>query len=113
MSGHANFIAINRAKATQPTIQQHGEDIGVSSKKSVGGASDPVAGESVAVNNDVLPKNSDDDVVKVDSKTVGASYEGKKAVGASILHLTEGYFRRDIMSAVAKPGWFDEDWPEE
>ena len=38
----------------------------------------------------------------------GASTRGKAEVGNVILHLTEGYFRRNIMSAVAKPGWFDE-----
>ena len=54
-----------------------------------------------------------DDVVTVNSKTVGASYNGKKAIGSRILHLTEGYFRRNIMSAIARPGWFNEDWPDE
>ena len=49
-----------------------------------------------------------DDVVTVGSKTVGSSFKGKAYVGSRILHLTEGYFRRNIMSAIAKPGWFDE-----
>jgi hypothetical protein len=49
-----------------------------------------------------------DDVVTVGSKKVGASFKGKAYVGSRILHLTEGYFRRNIMSAIAKPGWFDE-----
>ena len=48
-----------------------------------------------------------DDVVTVGSKTVGTSVKGKKYVGLRILHLTEGYFRRNIMSAIAKSGWFD------
>ena len=48
-----------------------------------------------------------DDVVTVDSKKVGASFKGKAYVGSRILHLTEGYFRRNIMSAIAKSGWFD------
>ena len=54
-----------------------------------------------------------DDVVTVGSKTVGSSFKGKAYVGSRILHLTEGYFRRNIMSAIAKPGWFDEDWRKE
>ncbi len=64
MSGHGNFSAIDGVRPTLPTIQQPGEDIGVSLK-------------------------------------------GKAYVGSRILHLTEGYFRRNIMSAIAKPGWFD------
>ena len=39
---------------------------------------------------------------------VGSSLDAKAEVGMWILHLTEGYFRRNIMSAIAKPGWFDE-----
>lgn len=54
-----------------------------------------------------------DDVVTVGSKKVGASFKGKAYVGSRVLHLTEGYFRRNIMSAIAKPGWFDEVWREE
>ena len=42
-----------------------------------------------------------------DVVTVGKSEKGKAAVGAFVVHLTEGYFRRDIMRAVAKSGWFD------
>ena len=38
----------------------------------------------------------------------GNSASGRVEVGMWVLHLTEGYFRRDIMRAVAKPGWFDE-----
>lgn len=38
----------------------------------------------------------------------GSSFNAKMEVGMRILHLTEGYFRRNIMRAVAKPGWFDE-----
>jgi len=38
----------------------------------------------------------------------GNSASGRVEVGMWVLHLTEGYFRRDIMSAVAKDGWFDE-----
>ena len=37
----------------------------------------------------------------------GSSTKAKVDVGMRILHLTEGYFRRNIMRAVAKPGWFD------
>jgi len=43
-----------------------------------------------------------------DAVPSGSSSKGRVEVGMWILHLTEGYFRRDIMSAVAKPGWFDE-----
>ena len=39
---------------------------------------------------------------------VGSSLDAKAEVGMWILHLTEGYFRRNIMRAVAKDGWFDE-----
>ena len=49
-----------------------------------------------------------DDVVTDGSKSVGASSKGKAVVGSRILHLTEGYFRRNIMRAIAKDGWFDE-----
>ena len=49
-----------------------------------------------------------DDVV-----TIGSSSKARSYIGLRILHLTEGYFRRNIMSAIAKPGWFDEDWREE
>jgi hypothetical protein len=38
----------------------------------------------------------------------GSSTKAKVEVGMRILHLTEGYFRRNIMRAVAKSGWFDE-----
>ena len=48
-----------------------------------------------------------DDVVTDGTKSVGASTSGKAAVGSVIVHLTEGYFRRNIMRAVAKPGWFE------
>lgn len=44
-----------------------------------------------------------DDVV-----TIGSSSKARSYIGLRILHLTEGYFRRNIMSAIAKPGWFDE-----
>jgi hypothetical protein len=37
----------------------------------------------------------------------GSSTNAKVEVGMRILHLTEGYFRRNIMRAVARPGWFD------
>lgn len=37
MSGHGNFSAIDGVRPTLPTIQQPGEDIGVSLNKSVGG----------------------------------------------------------------------------
>ena len=49
-----------------------------------------------------------DDVVTDGTSSVGASSKGKAEVGSTILHLTEGYFRRNIMRSVAKPGWFDE-----
>jgi hypothetical protein len=49
-----------------------------------------------------------DDVV-----TIGSSSKARSYIGLRILHLTEGYFRRNIMRAIAKPGWFDEDWREE
>ncbi len=39
---------------------------------------------------------------------VGSSFGAKAEVGMFILHLTEGYFRRNIMRAVAKDGWFEE-----
>ena len=44
-----------------------------------------------------------DDVV-----TIGSSSKARSYIGLRILHLTEGYFRRNIMRAIAKPGWFDE-----
>ena len=44
-----------------------------------------------------------DDVV-----TIGSSSKARSYIGLRLLHLTEGYFRRNIMSAIAKPGWFDE-----
>jgi len=37
----------------------------------------------------------------------GSSTKAKVEVGMRILHLTKGYFRRNIMRAVARPGWFD------
>ena len=37
----------------------------------------------------------------------GNSASGRVEVGKWVLHLTEGYFRRNIMRAVARPGWFD------
>ena len=49
-----------------------------------------------------------DDVV-----TIGSSSKARSYIGLRILHLTEGYFRRNIMRAIAKPGWFAEDWREE
>ena len=59
-----------------------------------------------------LPRNRSngmyDDVVTDGANEVGASFNGKKEVGSNIVHLTEGYFRRNLMRAVAKPGWFDE-----
>ena len=106
MSGHANFSAIDGVRPTLPTIQQTGEDIGVSLNKSVGGVNGPGAPDAGGV-----PPNRNngwyDDVVTVGSKKVGASFKGKAYVGSRILHLTEGYFRRNIMSAIAKSGWFD------
>ena len=41
MSGHGNFSAINGPRPTLPTIPQPGEDIGVSTDKSVGGVNVP------------------------------------------------------------------------
>ena len=49
-----------------------------------------------------------DDVV-----TIGSSSKARSYIGLRILHLTEGYFRRNIMRAIAKPRWFDEDWRKE
>ena len=43
-----------------------------------------------------------------DVVTVGSSSRAKSYIGPYILHLTDGYFRRNIMRAIAKPGWFDE-----
>lgn len=37
-----------------------------------------------------------------------AGLKGKRNIGVVIDHLKNGYFRRDLMRAVAKPGWFEE-----
>ena len=49
MSGHGNFSAIDGVRPTLPTIQQPGEDVGVSLNKSVGGVNGPGASDAGGV----------------------------------------------------------------
>ena len=63
MSGHGNFSAINGVRPTLPTIQQPGEDIGVSLNKSVGGVNAPGASDAGGAN-DEAPLNETGDAAE-------------------------------------------------
>ena len=60
MSGHGNFSAIDGVRPTLPTIQQPGEDIGVSLNKSVGGVNGPGASDAGGVKEEAPLKETSD-----------------------------------------------------
>ena len=60
MSGHGNFSAIDGVRPTLPTIQQPGEDIGVSLNKSVGGVNAPGASDAGGVKEESPLKETSD-----------------------------------------------------
>ena len=95
MSGHANFNTISGYTALHlPPSPQVEDDIHVAGNRPVGGANDGGIG--------VGPQNA-----QVDAQA--ESTKAAREMSASFQYISDGYFTRDFVRAIAKPGWFDEE----
>ena len=53
-------------------------------------------------------KNDFERLPKIKHGDPDFNLEGEQSVSSTAEHVSNGYFRRDLMRAVAKPGWFEE-----